>query len=352
MQIKNSVLIVDDSKENIDCLRGILDEFYKVYIATSGEMALKLMKNIRPDIILLDVVMPGIDGFEVLETLKKGEENFYIPVIFITSETSSFNEAKGLKMGAVDYIAKPYNPDIVSIKVRNQIHNKMYRDGLEKLVEQRTQELLDSRKAIIMGMSLLAESRDKGTGKHITRMQKYTEILAEKIHEMYPELLTKSDVDSIVSYAPLHDIGKVGIPDAILLKNGRLTNEEFDVIKTHTTFGADILRKTENWLQEDINTLQVAMEIAEFHHEKFDGTGYPKGLKGEEIPLSARIVTLADIYDALTSVREYKEAYLHDRALDIILVGDGRTKPEHFDPIVLETFKLVQEAFKELNDIE
>lgn len=343
--MRNKVLIVDDSKENIDGLRTILDKEYQVMVALYGQKALELMEKIKPDIVLLDVVMPGLDGFDVIERMRNSKELMNIPVIFITSAGESYNEKIGLKMGAVDYILKPYDPDIVAIKVKNHIANKMNRDDLENLVELRTAELSDSHRAVILGMSLLAEGRDKGTGEHIQRMQKYTEILADYIHENHPEMLSEDEKEQIVLYAPLHDIGKVCVPDNILLKNGRLTSEEFDVIKTHTTFGTEVLRKTEYLLTSGLDTLRVAIEICESHHEKFDGTGYPNGIKGEEIPMSARIVALADIYDALTSEREYKPAFTHEQAYDIIVNGDGRTMPQHFAPEVLEAFIACHEQF-------
>lgn len=345
--MKNSVLLVDDSKENIDGLRSILEQDYNVYVALSGEGAMKIMERVKPDIILLDVVMPGMGGFDVLQQMKKNCSLSHIPVIFITGATDSFNEAKGLFMGAVDYISKPYDPDIVCIKVKNHIVNKMNRDNLEKLVEQRTAELSDSRKAVILGMSLLAEGRDKGTGNHIQRMQKYTEILAKQVHRNYPDILSKNELRQTILYAPLHDIGKVCVPDSILLKEGPLTQEEFELMKSHTTFGKEVLQKTENLLTSGTDTLRVAIEIAESHHEKYDGSGYPNGISGTKIPVSARIVALTDIYDALTSVREYKPAFSHEKAYDIIINGDGRTLPEHFDPIVLEAFKEVSDIFNE-----
>lgn len=346
MSDKNSILIVDDSKENIDGLRSILEADYAISVALSGEMALRLMERAKPDLILLDVVMPGLDGFDVLERMRAIDALAYIPVIFITGASDLFNEAKGLRLGAVDYVSKPYDPDIVCIKVKNHIANKMNRDNLERLVELRTAELSASRQAVILGMSLLAEGRDQGTGAHIKRIQLYTEILARQIHKSFPDILSMAELSQTILYSPLHDIGKVCIPDSILLKRGPLTPEEFDIIKNHTTFGTEVLRKTEHLMSAESDTLRVAIEIAESHHEKFDGTGYPHGLKGEEIPMAARIVALTDIYDALTSVREYKPAFTHENACEIILQGDGRTEPSHFDPIVLDAFRQVAPDFK------
>lgn len=346
MGIKNSVLLVDDNKENIDGLRSILDSEYTVYVALSGENALELMRRVSPDIVLLDVVMPGMGGFDVLDRMKSFDSLSHIPVIFITGASDFYNETKGLLMGAVDYISKPYDPDIVCIKVKNHIMNKMNRDNLEKLVDLRTAELSASRRAVIMGMSLLAEGRDKGTGLHIKRIQRYTEIISNWLCRNRPELLSIQERNQVVLYVPLHDIGKVCVPDSILLKPGKLTPEEFELMKMHTTFATEVLRKTESLLTSDSDTLRVAIEICESHHERFDGTGYPYGLKGDEIPISARIAALTDVYDALTSKREYKDAYPHCESREIILQGDGRTLPCHFDPDVLQAFIECEEEFK------
>ncbi len=347
----SSVLIVDDSKENIESLRAILEGEYKVFVADSGMVALNIMKKVQLDLVLLDVVMPGLSGLDVLDEMKKDKRLEAIPVIFISGAGDLSDETKGVESGAVDYIHKPYNPEIVYLKVKNHIINKLSRDNLERLVEIRTAELSASRKAVIMGMSMLAEGRDQETGNHLQRMQEYTKIIAKYINKKYPEILSREELQSTILYAPLHDIGKVSIPDSILLKTGRLTTEEFVTIQAHTTFGAQILKKTEKFLMSNDgkDALRVAIEICESHHEKFDGTGYPNGIKGEEIPISARIVALADIYDALTSERPYKKAFSHEEAFDIITVGDGRTMPQHFSPEVLEAFIEKQYAFKSLS---
>lgn len=349
MSKENTVLIVDDQKENVDALRGMLENDYKIYVSLNGKGALSIIEKVSPDIVLLDVNMNDMDGFEVHRRMKEMGK-IHIPVIYITGENDALMEARGLKHGAVDYILKPYNPDIVTIKVKNQMENKMYRDELERLVDIRTQEVSKSREAIIYGMSILAEGRDNTTGEHIMRMQKYTEIIAKRFSADYPELLSESDVKEIVLYAPLHDIGKVCIPDSVLKKTTVFTPEDFVIMEHHTTYGADILRKTRDIVEEEESFFSKAVEISECHHEKFDGSGYPNKLKGEEIPLSARIVSLADIYDALTSPRRYKLAFPHEEVMDIILKGDGRIMPEHFDPKVLQTFVDVSEEIRELKE--
>ena len=347
MSEKYSVLIVDDSKINLEALSSMLEDFYVVRTAMNGEQALKAMNEFNPDIVLLDVVMPGMDGFEVLRRMKEEKRFLHTPVIFITGSGDSFSEAQGLMLGAEDYIVKPYNPDIVSIKVRNHIDNKLHRDDLERLVEKRTEELRKSndelgksQEAIIFGMSYMAERRDLGTGEHLKRLKRITGILANRMHQEDKNFISKEEAFRTTVYSPLHDIGKVAVPDSILLKRGKLTFDEFETIKNHSYLGAEILLQTKELLDASSDNLGNAVDIAMYHHEKYDGSGYPKGLKGNAIPLSARIVTLADVYDALISKREYKDAYTHAAASDIILNGDGRTKPADFDPFVLEVFKL------------
>lgn len=358
--MNKTILIVDDVTLNIDALKSILMDDYSIMVALSGESAIKLINRRRPDLVLLDVYMPGIDGFGVLQYMKKFNEFDNIPVIFVTGEHDPNTEEKGLEMGAVDYIKKPYNGAVVKAKVKNHLELKAYRDNLELLVNERTKELDERRKqleestrqlaasheAIIMGMSLMSESHDDVTGKHIERIKTLTKILSSKILELYPDLMTADMADKIALFSPLHDVGKVCIPDKILKKMGPLFKDEFDVMKTHTLHAADLLRKTECFLPSNEGVeLNVAIEIAESHHEKYDGTGYPHGLKGMEIPLSARIVSVADVYDALRSDRPYKRAFSHEEAVDIILSGDEKTTPEQFDPMVLEVFCLVSDEF-------
>ena len=344
---KNTVLIVDDQEINVEILGAMLEDTYDVCSAYNGQEALEVLEKTEVDLVFLDLVMPIMDGFEVLENIKKDQRFRNLPVIFITSETDSFSEAKGLGLGAVDYIRKPYDSNIVSIKCKNHIENKKYRDNLESVVEERTKEISASREAIVMAMSLLAEGRDQETGDHIRRMQNYAKIIAEQIQKEHPELLTKDEVYYITSMAPLHDIGKINIPDSILLKPGKLSNEEFDVMKSHTTLGAQVLKETEKFMRGYKNTLHYAYEITAYHHEKYDGTGYPNRISNGQIPISAAICSLADIYDALTSERPYKKAFSHQQAVEIITVGDGRVMPGHFAPVVLEAFKQAEKQIDE-----
>lgn len=347
--MRNQVLIVDDMKENIDILMYSLKGHYSIMAAHSGETALKLMTRKHPDLVLLDVNMPGMSGYDVLKHIKAIPALHHIPVMFVTAEHDAYSEEKGLILGAVDYIHKPFNMAVVNAKVHNQLAIKKDRDQLESLLVKRTEQLRTSHELIIMGMSLLSECHDKVASHHITRIKEYTRILATDIQKRHPDLLTPQQVELIVLFSPLHDVGKASIPSHILNKPDRLTPEEFIKMTDHTLAGAELLRKTEMFITDGQNStdLAVAIEIAQYHHEKFDGTGYPHRTKGKDIPLSARIVTLSDVYDALRSTRPYKDPYNHLEATNIILQGDERTKPCHFDPLILETFEHLHEKFEQ-----
>lgn len=355
--MNNSILIVDDMKSNIDSLTIILRYNYSIMAAISGKNAIKLLERKKPDLVLLDLSMPDVDGFDVLKYMKEQPELMNIPVIFVTGEHSADIEEKGIEMGAVDYIKKPYNESVVRAKVRNHLDLKNYRDNLELMIyertkdlEERTKQLVASNEAIIMGMSLMSESHDKITGDHIERIKSFTRVMTDKMLEVYPDIITKELADLIVLYSPLHDVGKVAISDAVLKKPGKLTPEEFAIMESHTIEGADLLKKTELFLvqNKDTDSLKIAIDIAEGHHEKYNGTGYPHKLKGEDISLAARIVSVADVYDALRSPRQYKKEFSYEETLDIILVGDGRTSPEHFDPKILEILKSVHGDFEKI----
>jgi putative two-component system response regulator len=350
--MNNTIMIVDDMKLNIDILAESLSGDYSIIPATSGESAMKMLQRKKPDIVLLDVFMPGVNGFDVLKFMKEQNELDNIPVIFVTGERDSDVEEKGLALGAVDYVKKPYNPNVVRVKVQNHLELKAYRDKLEYLVDERTKQLNASREAIIMGMSLMSELHDKVTGDHIDRIKSFTRSLANKLLVLHPEMISYQLAKETILFSPLHDVGKIAITDAVLKKTGVLTDEEFELMKSHTTEGANLLRKTTLFFTDDESEreMKTAIEIAECHHEKFDGRGYPHGYKGEEIPVSARIVSLADIYDALRSPRPYKKSFSHKESADIITVGDGRTMPTHFDPRVLEAFKAVEEEFAAIYD--
>jgi putative two-component system response regulator len=344
---RKNVLIVDDTEINVEILLNALDEAYSVRVATDGRSALNVVNQSLPDLILLDVVMPGMDGFEVCRRLKENKNTKQIPVIFLTTLSDPCDEGKGLALGAADYISKPFNPELVKARVGNNLELKAHRDSLEEMVKQRTRELERTKEATIASMAILAEYRDNDTGKHIQRTRCYVACLAKELSRTYPDKLTPEAIDLLCQSTPLHDIGKVGIPDAILLKPGKLTDAELSEIKLHTLIGSEAIQKTENFLGTN-SFLKQAREIAEFHHERWDGSGYPYGLKENEIPLSARIVAICDIYDALISRRPYKPPFTHEEAVKIITIGDSRTKPEHFSPIILDAFRRIHPEFERI----
>ncbi|NTS75518.1 two-component system response regulator [Catenovulum sp. SM1970] len=321
---KQAILVVDDNPENIHVLTGILRPYYKVKAAINGELALKIARGQdKPDIILLDIMMPGIDGYEVCSQLKASPETSEIPVIFVTAKSEVEDEKQGFLLGAVDYITKPVSPSLVLARV--SAHLKLYDQKLhlESLVQERTRELEQTRMEIIESLGRAAEFKDNETGMHVIRMSWYSRFLAQALTENHEwsELLFNA--------APMHDIGKIGIPDRVLLKPGKLDEEEWAVMKKHVDFGVDILGEHQSSL------LKLASEVAQNHHEKWDGSGYPNGLKGEEIPLSARIVAVADVFDALTSERPYKKAWSIEEAMDLL----EREAGSHFDPQLIPLFK-------------
>ncbi len=349
------VLVVDDTPDNLMLMAGLLKESYRVKVASSGEKALRIAQTApAPDLILLDIMMPDMDGYAVCRRLKADAATRDIPVVFLTALSEQEDEQAGLELGAVDYITKPISAPILLARVRNHIRLKEATDYirdknlfLEAEVERRTAHVRAIQDVTIMALASLAETRDNETGSHILRTQHYVRALAEELrhHPRFADFLTDGVIDLLYKSAPLHDIGKVGIPDAILLKPGKLTAEEWEIMKTHATLGSDSLARAEDRLDGDTPSfLRFAREIADAHHEKWDGSGYPRGLKGEEIPVSARLMALADVYDALISRRVYKEPMSHEQAVAIILDGRGR----HFDPDVADAFLRLAERFQQI----
>lgn len=343
---QHTVMVVDDTPANIDLLSSILNTDYQVKAATSGEKAIRIAQaENRPDLILLDIMMPGFDGFETLTHLQSDKRTKDIPVIFVTALSEVVSEAHGLDLGAVDYITKPFNPVLVKSRVRNHIDLKRHRDDLESLVVERTREVELIKQVTILAMGTLAEYRDPETGGHIQRTQNYVKTLAEHLseHPRFEHYLDETTIDLLYQSAPLHDIGKVGVPDSILLKPGKLTDEEFEVMKRHAIYGRDSIRRATKKLGTT-TFLDIAADIAEHHHEKWDGSGYPHGLKGEDIPIAGRLMALADVYDALRSKRVYKPAFSHEKTVQIITEGKGR----HFDPDVVAAFLALENRFREI----
>lgn len=356
--MRHLIMIVDDIPTNLMTIEAILEPEYDVIKATSAKEALEIMSRPPfPSLALLDVFMPEMDGFELFLQMKDHIILKEVPVIFLTGENDVEAEERGLDLGAADYIKKPYFPGVLLRKIRNQIEQRAFKEELAAIasaqtrqLEEHAEELNASHSAIIMGMSLLSESRDQVTGAHLARIKSLTRLLVEAYAAFHPDNLSFKDAELITTYSPLHDIGKVGVPDAVLNKQGGLTKEEFEQMKSHTVGGGDLLRQVAALLPREQERINVAIEIAEAHHERYDGTGYPHGLVGEQIPLSARIVSIADIYDALRSPRPYKAGFTHEEAMDIILKGDGRTKPEHFDPLMLAVVEMIHEGLREAYD--
>ena len=341
-----SVLVVDDNQANIDVLKVILSRHYTVRVATGGRLALKAVFSQKPpDLILLDVMMPEMDGYEVCRLLKADERSRNIPVIFVTAKSEVRDEAYGLSIGAEDYLTKPVSAPIVLARVKT--HLELYDRSrlLEGLVQERTAdlqaktlELEESRFEITRCLGRAAEYRDNETGMHVMRLGFYVRLLACKAG------LTDVEADRMMSASIMHDIGKIGIPDNILLKPGKLTDEEFEVIKQHTQIGADIIGEH----QSDL--LQMSRLTALTHHEKWNGTGYPNGLRGEAIPLVGRLTAIADIFDALSSVRPYKKAWTVDDALAWIQKEAGETLDPNLVTLFIELRKEVEKIMQTLRD--
>ena len=349
---KAHILIIDDSPDSLFMLHGLLEERYRLTLANSGAQGLAIARSDDPpDLILLDILMPEMDGYEVCQQLKVTPTTRDIPVIFLTAKSAEDDEQRGLDLGAVDYITKPISPGIVLARLRAQLTLKASADFLRdqnafltREVNARTREVNAIEDVTIMAMASLAETRDVDTGNHIRRTQRYVRALARQLatHPRFAAFLDTYTIGLLFKSAPLHDIGKVGIPDRILLKPGKLTPDEFEIMKTHTTLGRDAIEHAEQMLGCEVAFLKIAKEIAYSHQEKWDGSGYPQGLKGDAIPISARLMALADVYDALISRRIYKEPISHEAAMGIISMTRGR----HFDPDVVDAFLTIQETFK------
>ena len=353
-----NVLIVDDSLGNIELLGNILGAEYGVSFASSGQEGLDLANRYPMDLILLDVVMPGIDGFEVCRQLKADAKTRDIPVVFLTSLESAVDEEFGLRLGAEDFIHKPVSPPVVLARVRNHIQfasakRELRRNNehLEQLVAERTKELaqrnrqlLAAQTATVTAFCALAEARDNETGNHIRRTQNYVRVLAEELrsHPRFAGSLDDETIQLLFKSAPLHDVGKVAIRDAILLKPGKLTAEEWVIMKQHCVAGRNAIISSAQELSEgDDAFLGHAAQIAYCHHERWDGNGYPRGLSGDDIPLGARLMAVADVYDALISKRIYKRAFSHEQSIQMMATERG----SHFDPDALDAMLSLADEF-------
>ncbi|PNM65030.1 HD domain-containing protein [Vibrio vulnificus] len=345
-----TVLIVDDSADNLAFMAQGLSSRYHVKAAKSGEMALHILEQFEIDLVLLDIVMPELSGYDVIRKIRANHKTQDIPVVFLTGKDSPEDEKLGFELGAADYIHKPVSIPLLRSRVRTHLQNKLSKDFLrdqngylEKEVLKRSHELDRMQDAVVFALASLAETRDPETGNHILRTQHYVRLLAEQLASLpkYQTLLTPKIVDTYFKAAPLHDIGKVGIVDSILLKPGKLTAEEFEEMKSHTTLGLLALEKAEKLSGAQNELISAAKEIAYGHHEKWDGSGYPNGYAGERIPLSARLMAIADVYDALRCKRVYKDPMSHEATRSIILEGNGT----HFDPEVIDAFLAQEDMF-------
>ncbi|MCL2830078.1 MAG: response regulator [Betaproteobacteria bacterium] len=360
-----TVLVVDDAPENLTQLGNMLKGQYTVKIARNGETALRFATTEQaPDLILLDIIMPGMDGYEVFRQLKEIPKTRNVPVIFLGAGNPSEDEARSFELGAADLIAKPFNPTVVLARVKAQLQLKASADFLrdqnsflEQTVHQRTHEALSVQEAAIMAMATLIESRGSSHGAVLRRKQQQILILARHLQKKpaYAPHLSNEVIELIRKAAPLQDIGTVGIPDRILLKPGRLTPEEFGTMKMHATIGFETILQAEKELGKHSEFLRYAKEITHSHQEKWDGSGYPQGLAGEAIPLSARMAAVVDVYDAITSKRIYKPALSHEEAIKIIAENRGK----HFDPAIASAFleiasevRQVAQRFAEKLDVQ
>jgi len=348
-----TIFVVDDNKSNLVTALDALSTHYQVLTFDSGARMLSTMARKMPDLILLDVQMPDMNGYQVMQTLKRDDRYKKVPVIFLTAMDSAVDEEKGLDMGALDYIIKPFSA--VLLRKRVELHLKLfdYSNNLERMVEDKIQELATKsyhveklKNSLLRTTAELVEYRDENTGNHIDRTQQYLGLFinAMKEHDVYAEEARGFDLELVMQSSQLHDVGKIAVRDAILFKPDQLTPEEFEEMKLHSTVGERIINKMKDSSHES-DFLEYARIFAVAHHERWNGSGYPAGLKGEEIPLLGRIMAIADVYDALVTDRPYKKAFCHAKAVDIIRDGQGT----HFDPALVALFLQIHPEFEKIS---
>ncbi len=347
------ILVVDDDTSNLALAQKILGKEYRIAAANSGKVALKYLENNCPDLILLDINMPEMDGFQVMEEIQQMERFSHVPVIFLTADNDPATETRCFSIGAVDFVAKPFIPDVLMSRVRKTLELETYRNNLEHMVEEqtriitaRTRRISQIQEQVIMGMATLIETRDNSTGKHVKNTMTYVRMIAQelKARDIYSDILTEDYIMNIYKAAPLHDVGKIKISDAILRKPAKLTEEEYNAMKLHTVYGREIINEIIGGV-EDPAYVKVAEEIAMYHHERWDGNGYPIGLKGEDIPLCARIMALADVFDALYEERCYKEPIRPVfKIMQTLMEGRGT----QFDPLITDVFVSMEQEIKDL----
>lgn len=338
------LLVVDDDRVNLILAKRLLSSEYDVQTVNSGEKALAYLEDNKVDLVLLDVQMPELDGFQVMESMKANPKTAKLPVIFLTADRREETESKCFEMGAVDYIAKPFVPVIMMHRIRRSVEFEDYRLNLERRLVEQLQKLTNLQDNVIITLANMIESRDGTTGEHVKRTSLYTHFLIKKMLEkhLYKDLLTAEYVELVCKAAPMHDIGKITVEDSILRKPDRLTAEEYESMKRHAAAGGDIIKGNLNSLA-DTSFVEVAYQMARFHHERWDGKGYPEGISGENIPLCARILAVADVYDALTARRSYKEPMTTAQALEIMQKGEGQ-----FEPALLDIFVEYKDELQEL----
>lgn len=346
---KPKIMIVDDNISNLTMAKNLLKDKYDVFTIPSADKFFDLLANVIPELVLLDVEMPHINGYEVIKRLKANDGTADIPVIFLTSKTDVVSELEGLSLGAADYVYKPFSPPLLKKRIENQLllaeqkHKLIdFNKNLHVMVEQKTEQVQELQNAILNTLAGLVEFRDDVTGSHIDRTCRYLEILfgGMMAKGLYSEQIEGWDLQYLLPSAQLHDVGKIAIPDSILKKPGKLNDEEFEIMKKHTTYGVDIIDRISLQTTEQ-DYLDYARVFASGHHEKWDGSGYPNNLGGEDIPLLGRVLAFSDVYDALVSERPYKKPFTHDEAVEIIVSGRGK----QFDPILTDLFIELKDEF-------
>ena len=345
---RKSIIIVDDNLTNLTVGAGVLEPHYDVMTFASGERVLKALEKKSADLILLDVDMPEMDGFDVIQRIKSNSERAHIPVIFLTAKSDSASELEGLSLGAVDYITKPFSPPLLLKRIELHLRLEEFNKNLQNMVDEKTKTVLELQNVVLGTMANLVECRDEVTGGHIERTQSYLRILLEALYQSGSRRREVSawDTELLIQSAQLHDIGKISIDDNILRKPGKLTPEEFGKIKEHTEVGGRIIEGIKLKTSQQA-FLEQAGILALTHHEKWDGSGYPNALKGMEIPLQGRLMAIADVYDALISDRPYKDAFTHEQAVEIIKKDSGR----HFDPDLVTLFLSVSDEFSQVSTV-
>jgi putative two-component system response regulator len=349
---RHKIMLVDDNMATLTVGKSMLQDDYEVYAMPSASKLFEVLKHMTPDLILLDVMMPEMDGYETIRRLKSNETLAEIPIIFLTSKIDKDSELEGLSLGAIDYVAKPFAASLLLKRIENHLlltaqkkELKNYNDNLREMVNKKTEAIIELQNAVLSTVAEMVEFRDNLTGGHVARTQNYLYLLVDKLlkEKIYEEEIRVWDLDFLVPSAQLHDVGKIAISDAILNKPGKLTAAEFEEMKKHVAVGVEVIKRIEK-KTSDHAFLRHARVIAGTHHEKWDGSGYPMGLRGQDIPLEGRLMAIADVYDALISVRPYKTPVSAPEAEEIIMGGRG----SHFDPLLVDIFGTLAGSFSEI----